>query len=120
MYSFLEDGEFLQITVEDEGKVTGYVSRYGDGGSDKGTFLEHSLRSGKLDGSKLSFTTGTVQGVWFEFKGAVERGEGKDSADEAYYVLKGALTDNTIDAAKKVTSHSHEVVFKRFPEETRN
>lgn len=120
MYSFLEDGEFVQITVEDGGKVTGYVSRYGNGESDKGAFLDQFFRSGKLDGGKLSFATETVHGVWFEFNGTVERGAGKNPGDEAYYMLKGKLIDNTSDAAKKVTSHSRDVVFKRFPEETKN
>jgi len=55
--------------------------------------------------------------VWFEFKGAVERGDGKKPGDEAYYVLKGSLTENTTDAEKKVTTKSHEVVLKMFPEE---
>ena len=27
MYSFLKDGEFVQITVEDGGRVTGFISR---------------------------------------------------------------------------------------------
>ena len=115
MYSFLQEGEFVQITVEDEGRVTGYVSRYGDGESDKGAFLDQYLRTGKLDGNKLSFTTDTVHAVWFDFKGTVERGEGKKPGDEAYYVLKGTLTDNTTDAAKKVTSHSQDVDLKIFP-----
>jgi hypothetical protein len=115
MYSFLKEGEFVQITVEGEGRVTGFVSRYGDGTSDKGAFLDQYFRSGKLDGNKLTFTTETVHAVWFEFRGTVERGEGKNPADEAYYVLKGTLTDNTSDAAKKVTTHSQEVAFKRFP-----
>jgi opacity protein-like surface antigen len=117
MYSFLKDGEFVQITVEDEGRVTGFVSRYGDGDSDKDAFLDQYLHSGKLDGNKLTFTTETVQGIWFEFKGAVDRGEGKNPGDEAYYVLKGTLTDNTRDAEKKVTSHSRDVLFKLFPAE---
>jgi hypothetical protein len=115
MYSFLKDGEFVQITVEDEGRVTGFVSRYGEGESDKGAFLDQYFRSGKLDGNKLNFITETVHAVWFEFKGTVERGEGKKPGDEAYYVLKGWLTDNTSDAEKKVTTHSHEVVLKMFP-----
>jgi hypothetical protein len=115
MYSFLKDGEFVQITVEDEGRVTGFVSRYGDGESDKGAFLDQYFRSGKLDGNKLTFATETVHAVWFEFKGTVERGEGKNPGDEAYYVLKGTLTDNTSDAEKKVTAHSREVVFRLFP-----
>jgi hypothetical protein len=115
MYSFMEDGEFVQITVEDEGRVTGFVSRYGAGESDKGAFLDQYFKSGKLDGNKLTFTTETVHAVWFEFKGTVERGEGKNPGDEAYFVLKGTLTENSSDGAKKVTSHAHEVVLKMFP-----
>jgi hypothetical protein len=117
MYNFLKDGEFVQITVEDEGRVTGFISRYGEGESDKGAFLDQYFRSARLEGSHLIFTTETVHGVWFEFKGTVERGEGKSPGDEAYYVLKGTLTDNTSDAQKKITAHSHEVVFKMFPAE---
>ncbi len=115
MYSFMEDGEFVQITVEDAGKVTGFVSRYGDEKSDKGAFLDQYFRSGKLEGNKLTFVTETVQAVWFEFKGTVERGEGKAPGDEGYYVLKGTLIDSSSDMAKKVTSHSREVVLKMFP-----
>jgi|SRR5580704_13761206 hypothetical protein len=117
MYSFLKDGEFVQITVEDQGRVTGFVSRYGDGANDKGVFLDQYFRSGKLDGNQLSFTTETVHAVWFEFKGMVERGEGKNPGDEAYFVLKGTLTDNASDADKKVTTHSSDVMLKLFPAE---
>jgi hypothetical protein len=84
MYSFLKDGEFVQITVEDEGRVTGFISRYGEGESDNGAFLDQYFRSAKLDGTKLVFTTETVHAVWFDFKGTVERGEGKKPGDEAY------------------------------------
>lgn len=115
MYSFVKDGEFVQISVEDQGRVTGSISRYGDGENEKAGFLDQYFRSGKLDGNKVSFTTETVRGVWFEFKGTVERGEGKNPGDEAYYVLKGTLTENTIDAAKKMTTHGAEVVLKMFP-----
>src|SRR5262249_58276776 len=84
MYSFLRDGEFVQVTVEDQGKVTGFVSRYGDLDSDKGAFLDHFFKEGKVSGTKLAFTTETVHGVWFDFKGNFERGEGKNPGDEAY------------------------------------
>src|SRR6266536_5262098 len=117
MYSFLQDGEFVQVTVEDQGRVTGFVSRYGDLESDRGAFLDHFFKQGKLEGNKLSFTTETVHGVWFEFRGSVERGEGKKSGDEAYYVLKGTLTENATDEAKKTTSRSREVALKGFPQE---
>jgi hypothetical protein len=118
MYSFQREGEFVQITVEDAGHVTGFVSRYGDSESDRGAFLDQFFKQGKLDGTRLSFTTDTVHGVWFDFKGTVERGPGKTPADEAYYVLKGTLTEYHADANKAVTSKSHEVIFKSFPHET--
>lgn len=117
MYSFTKEGEFVQLTVEDEGSITGFVSRFGDGESDKGAFLDQFFKSGKLDGAKLSFTTEVVHGVSFDFKGTVERGDGKSPGDEAYFVLKGTLTENSSDVDKKVISHSREVTFKMFPQE---
>ena len=117
MYAFLKEGEFVQVTVEDEGRVTGFISRFGDGDSDKGAFLDQFFKNGKLDGNKLSFTTEIARGLTFDFKGTVERGEGKNPGDEAYFVLKGRLTENATDANKKVTSHSGEVAFKMFPKE---
>lgn len=118
MYSFLKEGEFVQVTVEDEGRVTGFISRFGDGESDKGAFLDQFFKSGKLEGNKLSFTTEIVHGLAFDFKGSVERGEGKTPADASYFLLKGTLTENVSDVNKKVTSNSREVVFKMFPQDT--
>src|ERR1700719_5042441 len=83
MYSFLQEGEFVQITVEDEGRVTGFISRYGDSESDRGAFLDQFFKPGKLDGTKLTFTTETVHGVSYEFKGIFARGEGKTPQDQA-------------------------------------
>ena len=117
MYSFRKEGEFVQVTVEDEGRVTGFISRFGDGESDKGAFLDQFFKTGKLDGNKLNFTTEVLHGVSFDFKGTIERGEGKNPGDEAYYVLKGSLTENSTDVNKKVTSHTQEVAFKIFPQD---
>jgi hypothetical protein len=58
-----------------------------------------------------------VQGVSFEFRGTVERGEGKNRGDEAYYVLQGTLVENVTDAAKKTSSRSIEVALKSFPQD---
>ncbi len=116
MYSFLRDGEFVQVTVEDQGRVIGLVSRYDDSEGDRGVFLDHFFKSGKLDGNQLTFTTETVHGVSFEFRGTVERGEGKSRGDEAYYVLKGSLVENTIDEAKKNSSRLLDVVLRSFPQ----
>jgi hypothetical protein len=117
MYSFLREGEFVQITVEDAGHVTGFISRYGDGESDHGVFLNHFFKQGKLDGHDLSFTTETVHGTWFEFKGKMDRGSAKTRAQEGYYVLKGTLTENSTEAVKKVPARAREVELKLFPED---
>jgi hypothetical protein len=117
MYTFRKEGEFVQVTVEDDGRVTGFVSRFGDGESDKGAFLDQFFKTAKLDGNKLNFTTEVVHGVSFDFKGTIERGEGKNPGDEAYFVLKGSLTENSTDVNKKVTSHAQAVAFKIFPQD---
>jgi hypothetical protein len=117
MYSFSRDGEFVQVTVEDHGRVTGFVSRYGDSESDRGVFLDHFFKSGKLDASQLTFTTETVHGASFEFRGTIDRGEGKSRGDEAYYVLKGTLVERTTDETKKTSSRSREVALKSFPQD---
>jgi hypothetical protein len=115
MYSFLKEGEFVQVTVEDAGRVTGFVSRYGDLDSDKGAFLDQFFKTGKLEGNTLTFTTEVVHGTAYELKGTIERGEGKKPGDEAYYVIKGMLTERTIDVNQKSSSKSREVTFKAFP-----
>jgi hypothetical protein len=115
MYSFLKDGEFVQVTVEDQGSVTGFISRYGDSDSDRGAFLNQFFKSGKLDGNKLSFTTEVVHAVSFDFNGTVERAQGKNEGEEGYHVLRGTLTENHIDANKKTSQTSRELIMKSFP-----
>ena len=117
MYSFLQEGEFVQLTVEDHGLVTGFVSRYKEGEGTNRTFVDHFFKQGKLDGKKLTFTTETAQNTSYEFQGTIERGEGKKPEDEAYYVVKGELTQYTIESDKKTTSKTQSVAFKSFPQD---
>ena len=117
MYSFLQDGEFVQVDFLPDGKVSGFVSRYGDLESDKGAFLDHFIKTGSWKGKQLSFETAPVHGVWFAFKGAVERGPAKTRADEGYYLLKGTLSQYSTDADKKAAGRSREVTFKQFPQD---
>ena len=115
MYTFLRDGEFLQITVEDQGNVSGFISRYGDTESDKDTFLDQFIDSGKLDGDRLIFSTKQVHGIRFSFEGTVGRGPAKSPDDEGYYAIRGTLTRSTADVNKKTTQESQKVEFKSFP-----
>jgi hypothetical protein len=115
MYTFLKDGEFVQITIEGKGTVSGFISRFGDSEGDRGTFLNQFFKFGKSEGNKLSFTTESVHGVWFTFEGVFERGPGKKPDEEAYYLLRGVLTRFSTDTEKKVTSQVTQVEFKSFP-----
>ena len=117
MYSFLKEGEFVQVNLESQGKVSGFISRYGDLDSDRGTFLEHFFKDGSLASSQIQFTTERVHGVWFDFKGTVGRGAGKTPNDEGYYELKGTLTEYSTDANQNVSSRAREATFKSFPQD---
>jgi|SRR5579871_3448669 len=117
MYAFLQEGEFVQISVDDQNKLTGFVSRYGDLESDRGAFLDQFFKTASFDGRKMTWTTEQVHGVTYEFKGTVSRGDGKTPSDQGYYVLKGTLTEYTADANKKTSAKSREVNFKSFPKD---
>jgi hypothetical protein len=116
MYSFVREGEFVQITVE-EGKLSGFVSRYGERESDKDAFLDQFISKGSIDGHKIAFTTKPVHGTWFEFAGEVSRGSAKSPAEEGYWIIRGTLKEYDEDEAKHVTSKSREITFKSFPQD---
>lgn len=111
MYSFLKEGEFLQITLEKDA-VTGYISRMGETDSDGGVFLDQFFAKADVQGHDLSFTTRQLHGVWYEFIGKFARGTGKTKADDGYYVLRGTLKELSTNADKTVSARSREVVFK--------
>ncbi|MBV9342564.1 MAG: hypothetical protein JO159_16965 [Acidobacteria bacterium] len=115
MYSFLKDGEFVQITIEDQGAVSGFISRFGDSESDKGSFLDQFFKSGTIEGSKLSFATENVHGAWFRFAGSFERGPGKKPEDEAYYLLRGTLTRFNLNGEHQTATQTRTVEFRSFP-----
>lgn len=112
MYSFLSEGEFLEINREEDG-FSGYVSRKGDLESDRGAFLDQFFSKASVQGHDVTFTTKVLHGVWFEFKGRFERGPGKTKAEDSYYVLRGTLTEFTTGEDKtSSTSRSRQVEFK--------
>jgi len=116
MYSFLEEGEFVQISLEEGNRLTGFVSRYSD--SEKATFVDHFFEKAELHDHDIRFSTRKVHGTWFEFKGAVSRGPGATRNAEAYYVIKGTLTQYTADAKQAVAAKEREVTFRSFPQDS--
>jgi hypothetical protein len=117
LYSFLKDGEFVQITIEGK-NVSGFISRYGESDTDKNTFLAQFFKSGSFEVQKLSFATDAVHGVWFTFDGTIGRGPAKKADDEGYYVVRGKLTRFSTGADNNSTSQVRQVEFKSFPRDT--
>jgi hypothetical protein len=113
-YTFLRDGDDLQLNVQD-GRLDGYVTRYGETEADKDVQLQHLLAKSSLTGDELSFTTSKIHGVWFEFKGKVRRGQGKAPGDEGFYVLAGTITRYETGADKRTTARSRDVQFRSLP-----
>ncbi len=115
MYSFLKDGEFVQVNQEPDGTITGFVSRFGDSETDKKTFLDHFFSKASLNGAALTFVTKAIHGTWFEFAGTVQRGPGKTPGDEGYRIIKGKLTRHKLDANNKESAESRDIEMKSFP-----
>jgi len=115
MYTFLKEGEFVQLTVE-EGKVSGFVSRFGDTESDKGEFIDQFFDKASLEGSHLSFKTKTVHALWFEFDGTISVAPGKKVGDEGYRVIRGKLTLHASDAKGNDQASEKTVELKSFPD----
>jgi hypothetical protein len=114
MYEFLKEGEFVEVDI-DSGGVTGFISRFGESESDKGAVLDHMFTKASFDGSNLTFSTRELHGVSYEFKGKIVRGEGKQPGSEGYYIVKGVLTETTLDTNKKASARERNVEFKSMP-----
>lgn len=112
MYSFIREGEFLQITL-DQKSVSGYISRMGESDSDNGVFLDQFFAKADVQGHDVSFTTRPLHSVWYEFNGRFSRGPGKTRGDDGFYILRGTLKELTSNNADKtVSSRLREVEFK--------
>jgi hypothetical protein len=115
MYSFLKDGEFVQINQEEGGTITGFVSRFGDDESDKKTFLDQFFSKASFKGNTLTFATKVIHGTWYEFTGEVQQVAGKKPSDEGFRLIKGKLTRHKPDAKGKDSTDSREIEMKSFP-----
>jgi hypothetical protein len=122
LYTFLRDGESVQITLTDvpsatrkEVPVDGYVSRMGTSDTDRDQILDIWFKSGSTDGDRISFATKTVHGVSYDFNGHVRRGEAKSRDKEGYMVIEGTLTENSLDKKGKRVSRTRDITMKMFP-----
>jgi hypothetical protein len=115
MFTFLKEGEFVQLTVDD-GQLTGFVSRFGDTDSDKGQFIDQFFDKATLRGEYLYFKTKPVHALWYEFDGTLTTVAGKQKGEEGYRVIRGKLTLHSADAKGVEHASERTVEFKSFPD----
>ena len=115
MFTFLKEGEFVQLTVE-EGQLSGLVSRFGDTADDRGQFIDQFFDKASLQGDHLYFKTKTVHALWYEFDGTLATVASKQKGEEGYRVLKGKLTLHSLDAKDVDHISERSVEFKSFPD----
>jgi hypothetical protein len=111
MYSFLRDGESIQLNVQD-GKLSGWVTSFGFLESDRDTLVDRFFQKASLQDDQVYFITKPIHGCWVEFTGHVERGDVASRAKEGYLRLVGSLTEYTTDADDQVSARKRDVVFK--------
>ena len=115
MFTFLREGEFVQLSLED-GQLTGFVSRFGDTGDDKGEFIDHFFDKASLQGDHLNFKTKTVHAVWYEFDGTLTTVAGKQKGEEGYRLMRGKVTLHKADAGGKDQASERTVELQSFPD----
>ena len=83
-------GGTVEVDLQPD-RLSGYITRLGDRESDEGTPLTFFFATSRLSGSRLSFTTRQVHGVWFSFEGTIVRGSARSRDQQGYYLLQGQL-----------------------------
>ena len=90
-------GEVIEIILNGDGdsvRLQGYLTRVGDGESDRGAPLSFFFARTTVGPTQLTFVTRQVHGIWWSFAGTIERGSVQTSAEKGYYFLNGTLTEH--------------------------
>lgn len=97
-------GSVVQITIE-HGRLSGYVTKM-EGRTALTLFFDRSA----VNGNRVSFTTKTVHGLWYSFRGRVVRGEAAQPSASGFYRLTGELK-----TGRGGTSETERVNLKSTP-----
>ncbi len=118
-YALSQDpGETIEIILNGEGndcRLQGYLTRLGDGESDRGATLTYFFQQTSVAPSQLQFVTRQVHGVWWTFTGRIDRGSVQQTSQKGYYFLSGTLVEH-FDAGQSQVRH---VSLPLLPQGTR-
>lgn len=93
-YLLGQPGEVVEIILEQQGRLTGYISAFGNRDSDRGTPLTFLFHHTSVSGEQISFETITVHSTWYSFVGSIQRGDAKTRAEDGFYRLIGTLEEH--------------------------
>ena len=89
--------EIVEMILNGDGssvRLQGYLTRMGDGSSDRGAPLTYFFARTTVSPTQLTFITRQVHGVWWNFAGTIDRGSAQSNAQKGYYFLNGMLTEH--------------------------
>ena len=89
--------EEIEMILNGDGnyvRLQGYLTRMGDGASDRGAPLTYFFARTTVSLTQLTFITRQVHGVWWSFTGTINRGNGQSPSQKGYYFLNGTLTEH--------------------------
>jgi hypothetical protein len=89
--------EIVEMILNGDGssvRLQGYLTRMGDGSSDRGAPLTYFFARTTVSPTQLTFITRQVHGVWWSFTGTIDRGSAQSNAQKGYYFLNGMLTEH--------------------------
>jgi hypothetical protein len=92
-----DPAEVIEMILNGDGnsvRLQGYLTRMGDGTSDRGAPLTYFFARTTVSPTQLTFITKQVHGVWWSFAGTIDRGTVQSNAQKGYYFLNGTLTEH--------------------------
>jgi hypothetical protein len=92
-----DPAEIIEMILNGDGnyvRLQGYLTRMGDGPSDRGAPLTYFFARTTVNPTQLTFITRQVHGVWWSFAGTIDRGSAQSNARKGYYFLNGTLTEH--------------------------
>jgi hypothetical protein len=92
-----DPAEIIEMILNGDGdtvRLQGYLTRMGDGSSDRGAPLTYFFARTTVSPTGLTFITRQVHGVWWSFAGTIDRGSAQSSAQKGYYFLNGTLAEH--------------------------
>lgn len=116
MYSFLHEGEFVQIEVTG-GQVTGLISFFKNEKAEAAEFEDRYFETASLKGNTLMFATKDTGGIWFEFSGTVERGPARTPEEEGYWIIRGTLIEHRKTKEGAADQKSQKLDLRSFPQD---